>query len=446
MAGTRRTRDSIAALAALTFLLPALSVAGLHRDVLASPTSQAANSPFGVVITAMPSDVPTALRLVGAARWYAYGGVGDPSTGRAEVVRPGVNLSDLAARARAKPGGEYLVGNEPNVPGQDDLTPTAYADFLASVASALRTADPTSIIVGPNVLNWDTTCTSCAGFPAAHGWSDQFVTYYQQHYGALPLSAWGAHVYNLDWDHMPLINAPGDQAELAAVRTWLSSKGFNLPLWLTEFGIIWGYTGIQWVTQPDGVVRAEPGGPFRSDLVAAYIDQMMGWLTSNRVALRIDRWYLYALIATPENYTTVPGGIGLMPQNSLTLTSFGQQYRDWVARSGFLPAAGCSPRPAVGVSATPAGAGRLQVTITAASSNGVTLQSLSFGSPTNAVVDVGTSTGVAGNTTITLPSGTGQTTFFVRRVTTGQAATMPVTVTDTCGDWPTFVGGGPGAF
>src|SRR5262245_30363879 len=72
MAGTRRTRDSIAALAALTILLPALSVAGLHRDVLASPTSQAANSPFGVVITAMPSDVPTALRLVGAARWYAY--------------------------------------------------------------------------------------------------------------------------------------------------------------------------------------------------------------------------------------------------------------------------------------------------------------------------------------------------------------------------------------
>src|SRR5262245_44403732 len=52
MGGTRRTRAGIAALAALTILLPTLSVAGLHRDVLASPTSQAANSPFGVVITA----------------------------------------------------------------------------------------------------------------------------------------------------------------------------------------------------------------------------------------------------------------------------------------------------------------------------------------------------------------------------------------------------------
>jgi hypothetical protein len=31
-------------------------------------------------------------------------------------------------------------------------------------------------------------------------------------------------------------------------------------------------------------------------------------------------------------------------------------------------------------------------------------------------------------------------------VTNGTAATAELTVTDGCGDWPTFVGGGPGAF
>jgi hypothetical protein len=31
-------------------------------------------------------------------------------------------------------------------------------------------------------------------------------------------------------------------------------------------------------------------------------------------------------------------------------------------------------------------------------------------------------------------------------VTDGQASTVELVVTDGCGDWPTFVGGGPNAF
>jgi hypothetical protein len=34
----------------------------------------------------------------------------------------------------------------------------------------------------------------------------------------------------------------------------------------------------------------------------------------------------------------------------------------------------------------------------------------------------------------------------VRRPASGQAATVELTVTDGCGTWPTFVGGGPTAF
>jgi hypothetical protein len=37
-------------------------------------------------------------------------------------------------------------------------------------------------------------------------------------------------------------------------------------------------------------------------------------------------------------------------------------------------------------------------------------------------------------------------TFLVGRATAGQAATVSFTVTDGCGDFPTFVGGGPSAF
>jgi hypothetical protein len=36
--------------------------------------------------------------------------------------------------------------------------------------------------------------------------------------------------------------------------------------------------------------------------------------------------------------------------------------------------------------------------------------------------------------------------FTVRRTTAGQAAQVPFVVVDGCGEWPSFVGGGPNAF
>jgi len=37
-------------------------------------------------------------------------------------------------------------------------------------------------------------------------------------------------------------------------------------------------------------------------------------------------------------------------------------------------------------------------------------------------------------------------TFIVTRQTAGQATHVAFTVRDSCGDWPSFVGGGPEAF
>lgn len=110
---------------------------------------------------------------------------------------------------------------------------------------------------------------------------------------------------------------------------------------------------------------------------------------------------------------------------------------------------GCATRPNVGVVTTPAGDGRLQVTVTANSSGTVpanTLRALRFGAVTNALVDAGSRVGVAGNAEVALPAGTAQTTFVVRRVTAGQPSTVQLVVVDACGDWPTVVGGGATGF
>ena len=95
------------------------------------------------------------------------------------------------------------------------------------------------------------------------------------------------------------------------------------------------------------------------------------------------------------------------------------------------------------VTTAPSGAGRLQVTVSTAP--GVELRAVRFGTATNAIVEAGSQSG-SGGFTVTLPAGSQQTTFVLRRVTSGQATTANVTVVDACGDWPTVVGGGATAF
>ena len=62
----------------------------------------------------------------------------------------------------------------------------------------------------------------------------------------------------------------------------------------------------------------------------------------------------------------------------------------------------------------------------------------------NARIEAGGQSGT-GPLTVTLPAGTQQATFLVTRLSAGQAVTVPLTVVDSCGEWPTVVGGGASA-
>jgi hypothetical protein len=109
----------------------------------------------------------------------------------------------------------------------------------------------------------------------------------------------------------------------------------------------------------------------------------------------------------------------------------------------------CSPRPRVEVTASPDGPGRLRVTVRARTSAGTPtnqLQRLRFGAATNALVDVGDQRDRSGDFTLDLPDRPSEITFIVRRAVGGQATTVLFAVVDNCGEFPTFVGGGPTAF
>src|SRR4051812_36150975 len=110
----------------------------------------------------------------------------------------------------------------------------------------------------------------------------------------------------------------------------------------------------------------------------------------------------------------------------------------------------CSPRPPVSVQVQTISAGQLQATVGAHTGPGIvsnSLRSLAFGPSTNALIDVpGQPAGQTGPFTVSLAPGASQITFVVRQQTAGSPTTVPLTVRDDCGDWPTFVGGGGAAF
>jgi len=103
----------------------------------------------------------------------------------------------------------------------------------------------------------------------------------------------------------------------------------------------------------------------------------------------------------------------------------------------------CTPRPPIQASPVVNG-GKLQVHVEATPLNtqqNNTLQELRFGQFENARVTLNGQVVVSGQT-VSAPPNSHAVDFTVERATPGQPTTVPFTVVDGCGLWPTFVGGG----
>jgi len=112
------------------------------------------------------------------------------------------------------------------------------------------------------------------------------------------------------------------------------------------------------------------------------------------------------------------------------------------------PPGACAPRPPVKVTTTRGAPGQLHAVIEAQTNAGLTSNSLirvHIVKITNAVVTVNGTT-ISEGQTVQLPSGIQQVGGLVTRVTAGQASLVSFEVTDECGVWKSFVGGGPSGF
>ncbi len=298
---------------------------------------------FGMVVTGLgdqftPSQVQALLSGVGSTWWYTYNAIplSVPQARRVEMVRTGERWSEpdlvrLRQRAAASPGTAWMVGNEPNVPAQDNADPAVYAEQLHRWVEAIKSVDPRATIVAPNVLNWDATCTGCAGFTSGHAWTEAFLAAYLERFGEPPpIDVWSIHAYEIDWKTPPMLNAAQDQAEIEAFRRYLNrfEEQRLKPIWLTEFGTVWAFEGFRTETV-DGQSTIVPIGAYRDDLVIEYVDAMAAWLTGRGTQIGVERWFIYASYGPPEPYASESGVLSLYngPTADTGLTSVGAAYR-----------------------------------------------------------------------------------------------------------------------
>ena len=175
----------------------------------------------------------------------------------------------------------------------------------------------------------------------------------------------------------------------------------------------------------------------------AISDGKIADLTTQQL-LEIVNWDLAGIIPTATPTST------LTPTATATATATSTSTVPSTATptSTVVPVA-CSPRPAVSVNAVASGGGRLQVTVSTSGAPATPdnrLTRLRATIPSNAVVDLsGGAQGLTGDQDLPIPAGAQSLSFVVRRTGPG-GIQVPLTIVDTCGTWPSFVGGGPNAF
>jgi hypothetical protein len=214
---------------------------------------------FGVGVPESVAQAAWATRL-GAGWWYDWrvrpnlGGLRGEYWQMIRLWNCALNppAATFVAEAARRPGQTWIIGNEPDVGEQDNVTPECLADLYHQAYTALKQIDPTAKIVMPGVVQ------AC---PLRLKYLEQTLVYYQKQYGQpLPVDIWTMHAYILreergGWgagippgliENTGWLLEPDDhddlelfRSQIIAFRQWLADHGYrHKPLAITEYGIL----------------------------------------------------------------------------------------------------------------------------------------------------------------------------------------------------------------
>jgi hypothetical protein len=237
-----------------------------------------------------------ALDQLGSVWYYIYSFEGPVYSGHHRVLMalPHYDEARLAAAMRQNPGAWWLVGNEPNDPYQDNLSPEAYAAFYHRFERLARRVDPTARLMPAGIANADWQ------------WAEAFRAAYRRAYGRHPrVDAWNVHNYILEPD-LDQLDQDAFRARLIAFREWMARAGEgHKPLVLSEFGVLMGL-------ERHDTRYAPP------EAISAYIHETVAWLYATDY---VQAWAWFA------NHTS---GLfnGDLYDAEERLTPYGVAYRD----------------------------------------------------------------------------------------------------------------------
>jgi hypothetical protein len=237
----------------------------------------------------------------------------------------------FVAEARRRPGQTWIIGNEPDVAEQDNVTPECLADLYHQAYTALKTADPTAKVAMGGVVQASSLRLA---------YLDRALAYYQtQYHSPMPVDIWTTHAYilreergnwgagiptGLDAETGWLIE-PDDHdnlnlfaLQLDLFRQWMADNGYrNKPLVVTEYGILlpaqFGYT-------PD---RVEAFMLESFDILLESTDPGVGLPSDNNRL--VQRWAWFSM-----SYDQFPSSNLYDPARE-TFTPLGQTFRKYVS-------------------------------------------------------------------------------------------------------------------
>ncbi len=243
-------------------------------------------------------------------------------------IIPAPEVIKLAATSH--PGQVWVIGNEPDVIWQDNVTPEAYAAYYHDVYTLLKSSDQTALIAVGGISQ---------ATPLRFQYLDRVLQTYQDLYHApLPADWWTLHGYVLreekgSWgvEIPPGIDATRGELyevidhgrldlfenQVIAFRQWMFQHGYQAtPLALTEFGIL----------MPNSY-------GFPPEFIATYLDQTFSWLYQARDSSTgypadsfhlVQKWAWFSV----SDPTYSSSNLGDLSSNRLT--DIGERFRDVV--------------------------------------------------------------------------------------------------------------------
>jgi hypothetical protein len=159
---------------------------------------------------------------------------------------------EIELAIEANPGSYWLVGNEPDVRWQDNVTPQRYAEIYHDVYTFIKERDPEAKLVIGGVTQ---------PTPLRRAYLDVVLDTYEERYGEkMPIDVWNVHAFTLreERDSWGVDIPPGMADDLAIeyeiddhddleilrqnlidFRAWMADRGYgDKPLIISEYGIL----------------------------------------------------------------------------------------------------------------------------------------------------------------------------------------------------------------